>query len=161
MPPLYFLDSNVLIEASNRYYSFDIAPGFWTSIEGHASAGTISSPQSVLVEIEENEDDLTSWAKGQGSILFVISGKDEQKAVGEISEYVLKTYSKSEANAFLAKADPWVIAHALVGKGTVVTQEKHVPPNSQKAKIPNVCDHFNVPWIDTFKLLRDLNVQLK
>lgn len=29
---MYLLDSNVLIEAKNRYYAFDIAPGF-----GHGS----------------------------------------------------------------------------------------------------------------------------
>ena len=26
------LDANPLIEAKNRYYAFDICPGFWTSI---------------------------------------------------------------------------------------------------------------------------------
>ncbi|PMD04330.1 DUF4411 family protein, partial [Brevibacterium paucivorans] len=26
---MYLLDANVLIEAKNRYYAFDIAPGFW------------------------------------------------------------------------------------------------------------------------------------
>lgn len=25
----YLIDANVLIEAKNRYYAFDIAPGFW------------------------------------------------------------------------------------------------------------------------------------
>ena len=26
---MFLVDSNVLIEAKNRYYAFDIAPGFW------------------------------------------------------------------------------------------------------------------------------------
>lgn len=30
---MYLIDSNVLIEAKNRYYAFDIAPGFWTWLE--------------------------------------------------------------------------------------------------------------------------------
>lgn len=25
----YLVDANVLIKAKNRYYAFDIAPGFW------------------------------------------------------------------------------------------------------------------------------------
>ena len=48
---MYLLDTNVFIEAKNRYYAFDIAPGFWTwldtahqkslacSIEAHPSRG--------------------------------------------------------------------------------------------------------------------------
>ena len=26
---MFLIDANVLIEAKNRYYAFDIAPGFW------------------------------------------------------------------------------------------------------------------------------------
>jgi hypothetical protein len=26
---MYVVDANVLIEAKNRYYAFDLAPGFW------------------------------------------------------------------------------------------------------------------------------------
>ena len=29
---MYLIDSNVFIEAKNRYYAFDIAPGFWESV---------------------------------------------------------------------------------------------------------------------------------
>jgi hypothetical protein len=42
-------------------------------------------------------------------------------------------------------ADPFVIAAAAIRGGTVVTQE-HLKPNA--AKIPNVCDHFGIPWTD-------------
>ena len=30
---MYLLDTNVFIEAKNRYYSFDLAPGFWEWLE--------------------------------------------------------------------------------------------------------------------------------
>jgi hypothetical protein len=106
MAPFYWLDSNVLMEAHRRYYSFDIAPGFWAAIETHAKAGALRSPQNVLQEIEENKDELAKWAKGKGRHLFVQAARDEQKAVGEISQYVLDNYRPAEAHAFLAKADP-------------------------------------------------------
>lgn len=33
---MHLVDANVLIEAKNRYYAFDIAPGFWAWLEqGH------------------------------------------------------------------------------------------------------------------------------
>lgn len=34
---MFLVDSNVLIEAKNRYYAFDIAPGFWAWLD-HAHA---------------------------------------------------------------------------------------------------------------------------
>lgn len=30
--PVYLLDSNVFMEAKNRYYAFDIVPGFWQAL---------------------------------------------------------------------------------------------------------------------------------
>lgn len=30
---MYLIDANVLIEAKNRYYAFDIAPGFWAWLD--------------------------------------------------------------------------------------------------------------------------------
>jgi len=161
MPQFYWLDSNVLMEAHRRYYSFDIAPGFWTSVEAHAKADSLRSPKVVLdVEIAPNKDALTTWAKAIGSVLFVQAGQAEQQEVGNITQYVLSAYSQADAAFFLAKADPWVIAHALADKGVVVTQEKLVAANSKKVKIPNVCNQFNVKWIDTFELLRRLKVKL-
>ena len=34
----YLLDSNVFIEAKNRYYAFDICPGFWEGWTAFAAA---------------------------------------------------------------------------------------------------------------------------
>ena len=61
---------------------------------------------------------------------------------------------------FLDRADPWVIAHAGVDGGTVVTSEVRVPENSGKVKIPNVCDQLQVPVrsINVYQMLRELGV---
>jgi hypothetical protein len=42
-------------------------------------------------------------------------------------------------------ADPFVIACAKIHDGTVVTEEQFKP---NAAKIPNVCQHFNIPCVD-------------
>ena len=39
----YLVDANVLIEAKNRYYAFDIAPGFWKWLNQAHAQGTVSS----------------------------------------------------------------------------------------------------------------------
>lgn len=33
---MYLLDANVFIEAKNRYYGFDLAPGFWDWLDAAA-----------------------------------------------------------------------------------------------------------------------------
>ena len=39
----YLVDANVLIEAKNRYYAFDITPGFWKWLNQAHTQGTVSS----------------------------------------------------------------------------------------------------------------------
>ena len=51
-----------------------------------------------------------------------------------------------------------MIAQALADGSAVVTLEIEVPTNSQKAKIPNVCNQFNVRHINTYQMLRELGV---
>lgn len=44
---MYLVDANVLIEAKNRYYAFDIAPGFWEWLEGAHAAGEVGSIEAT------------------------------------------------------------------------------------------------------------------
>jgi len=37
----YILDANVFIEATRRYYAFDLAPKFWDSLVHYAANGQI------------------------------------------------------------------------------------------------------------------------
>ncbi len=51
-------------------------------------------------------------------------------------------------------ADPFVIACARIHQGSVVTEEgwlrpgNALTPKPNAAKIPNVCDHFDIPCIN-------------
>ena len=44
--------------------------------------------------------------------------------------------------------------------GTVVTRESKVDKTSQTPKVPNVCEKFDVPFIQTFDLLKLLKFKL-
>jgi hypothetical protein len=57
-------------------------------------------------------------------------------------------------------ADPWIIAHAIADGGTVVSQETDKRPNANRVRIPDVCQHFGVPCIKVWDMLRNLNVKL-
>jgi hypothetical protein len=53
-----------------------------------------------------------------------------------------------------SRADPFVIALALVKKCPVVTGEKsNGTPN--RPKIPIVCDHFGVRYLNLLQLIRE------
>ena len=45
------MDSDVFIAAKNRYYAFDICPGFWKSLVYHCGVGEIRSIDKVRSEL--------------------------------------------------------------------------------------------------------------
>ena len=71
-------------------------------------------------------------------------------------------YSENAKDEFMAanRADAWLIAHALANELIVVTEERHNADIQRRIHIPNVCAVFNVEWVDTFQMLRDLNIRL-
>ncbi|GIV50097.1 MAG: hypothetical protein KatS3mg038_0618 [Candidatus Kapaibacterium sp.] len=68
VPNRYLLDTSVFIEAFRRYYSFDIAPGFWNALIAHADS--VFSIDRVRDEINKNRDDLSKWANNNFSPLI-------------------------------------------------------------------------------------------
>jgi hypothetical protein len=76
-------------------------------------------------------------------------------------------YSKNEKHKYLVDntkqrslADPWVIAHAIKEKAIVVTKEEKVTAlNSNRIKIPNVCDNMGIRWLNDFQLIEELNLK--
>lgn len=60
---MYLLDSNVLIEAKNRYYAFDIAPGFWAWLDHAHAQGPACSIEAVRDELLAGNDELAEWAR--------------------------------------------------------------------------------------------------
>ena len=58
------------------------------------------------------------------------------------------------------KADPWLIAHAIVTGRVVVTEEVFNHDIKRKIPIPNVCKEFDVPYMNTFQMLHELEIKL-
>jgi hypothetical protein len=69
----YLLDANVFIQAKNLHYGLDFCPAFWEWLVQKNSAGQVFSIDKVAVEIEAGNDELTEWAKDQGSALFLLT----------------------------------------------------------------------------------------
>jgi hypothetical protein len=159
---MYILDANVFIEAARRYYAFDLAPGFWKSLEEYATNGRVKSIDRIKKELDRGKDELTNWVNSHFSHAFVST--DEVMVIEAYKEIMnwVNTQSQffDEAKAeFADGADGWLVAYAKVKSYVVVTHEVPASDVRRKVPIPNVCQEFKVCFVDTFKMLRDLGVQ--
>jgi hypothetical protein len=82
------------------------------------------------------------------------------KCYGTIAIFVQKTYKPPQAKEFLSGADPFVVAHAMADRGTVVTHETLVDASAGAVKIPNVCEKFSVKWRPAYEALEKLGLKL-
>jgi len=159
--PKFWLDTDTLIQAKNGPYAFDIAAGFWTSLEEKASQGLVCSAMKVFDELLAGNDELEEWARRMERSGFFVDADDSVQAeFTQIADYVVAEYETHHAEHFLRGADPWLIAHTKSEGAIVVTHEKSLTPNARKVKIPNVCNHFGVEFVQLWELLRRLKIKL-
>jgi len=165
----YCLDANVYIEAHRRYYAFDIAPGFWDALIRLADQQVVCSPILVYDELSNSKDALAQWSKENKDFLFVFPDEATQVVYSEIANLIVEHYQPQHVQDFLSYADPWVIAHAKAHRLTVITMEgrknEHIDGTTGliagKIKIPNICQRFEVEYMDTFNFLRTEKIALR
>ncbi len=156
---IYCLDTNVLIVAWQNYYSPSFCPDYWKILDELGNQNKIFLPEMVFEEIIRTDDELSKWLKNSRIPIRKI---DEP-----VTKCIQDIYAKDPIHQKLVDstkarslADPWVIAHAIHENATVVTKEEKITAlNSNRIKIPNVCDNMGVLWINDFKLIEDLNIQ--
>lgn len=160
----FVLDANIFINAHRRYYSFDIAPAFWCELKKQAEKGKIVSIDHVFEELNHSndEDKLRLWANNEFKKWFE-STDDEKvfKAYSEIITWAMsQEYNDPAKSEFATVADSWLIACAKARNYTIVTHEVYDNHIRRKIPIPNVCRAFEIPYIDTFEMLRRLHIKL-
>ncbi len=160
---LFALDANVFIEAFRRYYAFDLAANFWDGIVQYVISGRILIVDVIKKEIEDKEDELKEWSKTNFADIVASSQTDETiNAYSEIIAWVQDQdqffdYAKS---SFAEDPDGWFIAFAKANSLIVVTEETLKPNVKREVPIPNVCQAFNIPFCDTFEMMRNLKLVL-
>jgi hypothetical protein len=157
----YVLDSNVFIEASRRYYSFDFAKPFWTSLCDYGKQGLVCSIDKVYEEIKSGDDLLKKWAVEDFHEYFMSTEEPEV-----LSAYATIVQWAQQQSQFLQRAkdvfmeeknaDTWVLAFAIARKVKIVTHEVFSAEVQKRIPIPNVCRAFSIDYIDTFTLLKEL-----
>jgi hypothetical protein len=144
---IFVFDNNTLVGIF-RHYFLDSFPTFWGKFDALLSAGEICSIREVYNELKQlsRGDELESWAKSHKDF-FCVPTPEELRFVTRI--YSVPHFQQNLSTKRLlnggAFADPFLIAKAYVSKGTVVTQEKLKP---HAAQIPNICEHFSIPYTD-------------
>jgi uncharacterized protein DUF4411 len=159
---VYWVDSDVFIQAKNGPYGFDIAPGFWKHLDKSLRNGSICSSEMVYRELVGYSDQLAVWVKNRKGIgISVPICPAVEVHYTAIANHVSQNYDLPNSNLFLSGADGWVIAHALHSKGTVVSQESDRHPEAHKVRIPDVCAVFSVRCIHLVAMLREQGASLK
>ena len=92
MESAYIVDSDVFITAKNRFYAFDICPGFWDSVIHAYRAGRLRSIDKVRQELLNGrpEEDLVQWVKHDlpGDFFLGTAEADVVAAFGEVMLWV-------------------------------------------------------------------------
>ena len=164
MSTKYLLDTSVLIQAQQSYYAFEIAPVFWKHLDDQSQRGTIRSIDKVRNEIRFFNKPLGNWAKNKFKRWESTDNKYTKQRHRKLIEWSTSSthYNQRAKNLFadMSKADAWLIAHAWANQYTVVTQEGRDDGKKREMPIPNACLAFDVPYIHTFQMLRDLGLNL-
>lgn len=158
---MYLVDSNVLIEAKNRYYAFDIAPGFWDWLDQAHNHAVACSITAVRDELLDGSDELADWAKTNASFFRPI----DEGATHHFGAITAWAVSRDFTNAALSNftgdnADYLLIAYAREHQHTVVTHERSQPTARNRVLIPDACLAMGVTTVDTFQMLRQTGAQL-
>lgn len=162
---IFVVDSDVFITAKDRYYAFDLCPGFWKCVLHSHATGRVNSIDRVKTELlmGSDTDYLVAWVKRSVPDTFFKS-VGEQAVVakyGEIMRWSQRSSQHMDAAKakFATGADGWLVAYAAVHGQVVVTNEQPAPASKKDIKIPDVCQQFAVPFVDTFQMLRGLGAR--
>lgn len=164
---LFVLDTNTFIQAYRAHYPIDVVPSFWNKLKQLIIENKVISIDKVKDEIYKNDDELKEWLS---SNIDAAAFHPTQTTEVLIEYRKLSNWANSRSDHFQPKAitefldadnaDAWLIAFCMQSGDVIVTQEVSAPNSKSKIKIPDVCDTFNVNYINTIKLFRELNVQL-
>jgi len=150
----YLLDSNTFIDAKNRYYDFDLCPGFWDWLEQQNATGTVLSIERVGTEILAGTDELANWAKDKGAEFFLPPDAEVIASLQQVAAWAnASNYRPAGINEFLGNADSYLVAHAHAHSHIVVTHER-IEQGLKRIKIPAACAAMNVKCMNPFEMLR-------
>lgn len=157
---MIILDTNVLIEAQQGPYDFDMCPGFWDLLKEQFTGRRLASIDWVHRELSAKEDQLKEWADEMADLGFFHESdpSEVQKAYQQVVSWVggERRFKEPAKQRFMAKADGWLIAFAIVHRCRIATNEVYNPSTSAHVKIPVVSRQFGIECLKTRELVKEL-----
>ncbi len=152
----YIIDTSSLVKL-NRENPLDVYPSVWKKLETIATAGRLIAPREVFNEINQNDDQLSNWAKKQRKMF-----KEPTPKQIALVQQILKNHPALIDTDRKFDADPWVISLAIeISTSTqktlfqikriVVTEEKL---RGNKENIPFVSTEMSIEAIDVITMFR-------
>lgn len=143
---MYVFDTNVISSLHKNYFRNRFV-SLWKQFDQLVSDGRITSTREAFHELHDGIQGAdTEWATNNAK-LFATPDANEAAFVAKI--YSVNHFQSNIEKQKLIKggrnADAFIIARASAVGGTVVTMEKYKP---NAVKIPNICEHFKVPYLD-------------
>jgi hypothetical protein len=142
---MYVFDTSSLSIVLKHYYP-ERFPSLWEKFGKLISDKRILLVREVYNEIIrlESKTRLLQWAKDNRD-LFEEPSVEELEFVREIfrNNHFQQLVRKRERLTGKPVADPFVIAKAKIENATLLTEEKL---KENAAGIPNVCEHFKIPY---------------
>lgn len=158
----YALDANVLINFHRNFYPFDIAPAFWRQLIEKGNFKVILLDK-IKNEIYSNEDQLSEWLK-TNEVSFATKKSGDANILPNYTKILAsimdnQQYKESAKSEFASVADSWLCALALTYDHVIVTQETYEPHIKRRVKIPNVCNEFNITYINLQQFVREIGIR--
>jgi len=159
---MYLVDSNVLIDAKNRYYAFDIAPGFWTWLEEAHAAGEVCSIEAVQKELIAGADQLAEWAAHNKSFFRVTDQATAARFPALTSWAASRQYTAAALAEFAGDhADYQLVAYASAHDHVLVTHERSNLESRRRVMIPDACAAIGATCLDPFEMMRRTGAKLE
>ena len=148
-PVLYCVDTSALLDGWVRYYPPDTFPGLWENIAAMADAGELISTDEVLIELEKKDDSILAWAKTHRAMFCPLDELLQLATQRVLAQFPRLVNTQKGRD----RADPFVVGLAIVRGAVIVTGERNfgVP---DRPRIPLVCSHFRIEFIDLLQLIR-------
>jgi hypothetical protein len=149
----YVFDNSPLSVMFRNYYRKPFKK-LWELFDELTADEKVLSTREVLREIEDGPlENLREWALANRTI-FATPTAAEGTFVGQI--YAIPHFQQNIERKKIHKggniADPFIIARAAVTGSAVVTMELHKPNG---AKIPNICEHFDVKCLSLEEFMEE------
>ena len=160
---VYVVDSNFFIQAHRVNYPLDVAFSFWNKVKELADSGKIISIDKVKDELYDKNDDLEDWCKANLPEDFFKSSDEVILEYGKVTAWAISMnnhYLPNALNEFLDadEADAFLVAYSLANNQNriIVTHEVSQPNRKNRIKIPEACAPFNVRYLNTIEMLREI-----